>query len=77
MMLYMEDKIFNLLIIFKGKTIFLKSIENTHQGLNRYGMRNIIMNEMLVGSVPIFHHCVLHCYLKLYSINSNGRINYL
>ena len=46
MTLCMEDKIFNLFIIFKGKTIFLKSIENTHQGLNRSGMRNIIMNEM-------------------------------
>lgn len=42
--LYMEDKIFNLCILFKRKTVFLKSIKNTHQGLNRYGMRNIIMN---------------------------------
>lgn len=40
--LYMEDKIFNLCILFKRKTVFLKSIENTHQGLNRYGMRNIM-----------------------------------
>ena len=45
----MEDKNFALFIIFKGKAVFLKSIENTQQGLNRYGMRNIIMNEMLVG----------------------------
>lgn len=42
--LYMEDKNFNLCVLFKRKTVFLKSIENTHQDLNRYGMKNIIMN---------------------------------